>query len=56
MLETLREDFGRLPELLALGPPEQPGPAELLVAEPVAEAPPPLESPDEPSRDQLGLF
>jgi DNA polymerase len=24
MLETLREDFARLPELLALGPPEQP--------------------------------
>jgi len=25
MLQTLREDFARLPELLALGPPEQPG-------------------------------
>src|SRR5882757_9392057 len=30
MLETLREDFARLPELLALGPPEQPSPAEEL--------------------------
>jgi uracil-DNA glycosylase len=27
MLETLRADFARLPELLALGPPEQPDPA-----------------------------
>ena len=26
MLETLREDFSRLPELLAQGPPEQPSP------------------------------
>jgi uracil-DNA glycosylase len=30
MLETLREDFARLPELLALGAPEQPPPADLL--------------------------
>ena len=29
MLETLREDFTRLPELLALGPPEQPDRSEL---------------------------
>ncbi len=29
MLETLREDFARLPELLALGPPEQPSELEL---------------------------
>jgi uracil-DNA glycosylase len=29
MLETLREDFMRLPELLALGPPEQPPAPEL---------------------------
>jgi DNA polymerase len=28
MLETLREDFARLPELLALGPPEQPEPVK----------------------------
>ncbi|HUH80130.1 MAG TPA: uracil-DNA glycosylase, partial [Solirubrobacteraceae bacterium] len=26
MLQTLREDFARIPELLALGAPEQPGP------------------------------
>jgi uracil-DNA glycosylase len=30
MLETLRTDFGRLPELLALGAPEQPDPIEEL--------------------------
>ncbi len=27
MLETLREDFARIPELLAMGPPDQPGAA-----------------------------
>jgi uracil-DNA glycosylase len=54
MLATLREDFARLPELLALGAPEQPQPLE-----------PP--EPPEPAReggapgpevvaDQLGLF
>ena len=32
MLETLREDFARLPDLLAMGPPDQPS------AEPVPEA------------------
>ena len=31
MLETLREDFARLPELLALGAPEQPPPQALPV-------------------------
>jgi DNA polymerase len=34
MLETLREDFSRLPELLALGAPEQPEPIEIPVADP----------------------
>ena len=36
MLETLREDFTRLPELLALGAPEQPPPRQVpdLVEEP----------------------
>jgi DNA polymerase len=61
MLETLREDFSRLPELLALGPPEQPPPEapepsdpagtdgeSERAAEPVAELRP------EPS--QLDLF
>jgi uracil-DNA glycosylase family 4 len=56
MLETLREDFARLPELLALGapvqpppgppPPELPGPAPVAVG--AEEEPPPA--------DQLGLF
>jgi DNA polymerase len=36
MLETLREDFARLPELLALGPPEQPEP--VMATEPEAHA------------------
>jgi uracil-DNA glycosylase family 4 len=52
MLEILREDFHRLPGLLALDPPDQPEPeAELVVPEPeVAVAPEP-----EPVA-QLGLF
>jgi uracil-DNA glycosylase len=52
MLEILREDFHRLPALLALDPPEQPEPEpELVVPEPeVAAAPEP-----EPVA-QLGLF
>jgi uracil-DNA glycosylase family 4 len=55
MLETLREDFGRIPELLARDAPPQPqleAPPEPVVPEPEmvsvgAEEPPP---------DQLGLF
>ncbi len=62
MLETLREDFARLPDLLALDAPPQPAPeeAEPAVPEPElvtvpAEAP---EAPEEPapSDSQLGLF
>jgi uracil-DNA glycosylase len=55
MLETLREDFSRLPELLALGVPEQPQPLEVpeLAAEgPSGEDPAAEDSPV----DQLGLF
>ena len=58
MLEILRTDFRRIPELLALPAPEQPEPepAELVVPEPevaaeAAEPPPP-----EPHPAQLGLF
>ncbi len=59
MLETLREDFARLPELLAMGPPQQP--AEL---EPEPEAEPehapqaaaPAEHRNGAEADQLGLF
>ena len=62
MLETLRADFARLPELLALEPPPQPEPAEEL--EPVVPEPELVavaaEAGGEPSRrrraEQLGLF
>jgi uracil-DNA glycosylase len=56
MLETLREDFGRLPALLALGPPEQPQPVEPPEPEAAAEPARAPEVHDEPSLDQLGLF
>jgi DNA polymerase len=67
MLQTLREDFARIPELLALGAPEQPGfePAVAVAAGPAAvpeadaqERPgtaPALEL-DARETDQLGLF
>jgi uracil-DNA glycosylase family 4 len=55
MLEVLREDFARLPALLALDPPPQPEPdppsePELVVPEPEVVAEPVAE------RAQLGLF
>jgi uracil-DNA glycosylase len=56
MLETLREDFGKLPELLALGAPEQPPeqePPELLESEPEAQ---PAGAEERAEADQLGLF
>jgi len=64
MLETLREDFLRLPELLALGPPEQPPPEILADAFAIAgeagadTASEPAGKPEEhgPEPDQLGLF
>jgi uracil-DNA glycosylase len=54
MLETLREDFARLPALLAQGAPEQPA-AQELVPEPEQ---PVEETVEEPAQqpDQLGLF
>jgi DNA polymerase len=57
LLDTLRVDFARLPELLALAPPEQPEPAQPpapAVPEPavaVSEA-----QSGEPGSAQLGLF
>jgi DNA polymerase len=54
MLDTLREDFSRLPELLALGPPDQPEPAEMPELEAADE--PAHETHEQPTRDQLGLF
>jgi DNA polymerase len=64
MLETLREDFARLPELLALGAPEQPPQApELADAPEPQQAPEPAGPPDAAVQgtqsaevDQLGLF
>jgi len=52
MLETLRRDFARIPELLALGPPPQPRAPVLVVPEP--EIVDELRAPPEPA--QLGLF
>ena len=68
MLETLRADFQRLPELLALGPPAQPQAAQAIPElEPELESEPegleavpePEEPPAAPEREpaaQLGLF
>jgi DNA polymerase len=65
MLETLREDFARLPALLALGAPEQPPPQALgeLAEPPPAELPAqadgqgqPAAAPERSAADQLGLF
>jgi DNA polymerase len=66
MLETLREDFTRLPELLAQGAPEQPDLSEPPEVDPrdLADARADIESvdraatsPPEPAEaDQLGLF
>jgi uracil-DNA glycosylase family 4 len=69
MLQTLRDDFKRIPELLALGPPEQPpevefaldGDLPLDLEEALDEVPealvevPALAEP-EPPGEQLGLF
>jgi uracil-DNA glycosylase len=57
-LETLRADFHRIPELLALGPPEQPAPPEPAPPEPIPELADPLPGDallEEPL-PQLGLF
>jgi DNA polymerase len=58
MLETLRSDFQRIPDLLALGPPPQPEPPEPApefdeAVPEVDEEPPSL---GEPLASQLGLF
>jgi uracil-DNA glycosylase len=56
MLETLREDFAKLPELLAMGAPEQPpeqDPPELLEPEPQDL---PGSAEERAEADQLGLF
>ena len=57
MLETLREDFSRLPELLALGAPEQPRAADDPEPEPApAETGAADVAADPGPADQLGLF
>jgi uracil-DNA glycosylase family 4 len=60
-VEMLREDFARIPQLLALDPPEQPSepePEPVAAAEPVA--PPPADeaapAPEPVIAGQLGLF
>jgi len=56
MLATLREDFSRIPDLLALEPPPQPQP-EPVVSEPEVVAVGAREELEEPTPpDQLGLF
>ena len=61
MLATLREDFGRIPELLERPAPEQPEP--VVEPEPDPEPEPVLEEPvlvlvppEDPGDEQLGLF
>ena len=63
MLQTLREDFARIPELLALGAPEQPGfaPAVAVAAGPAVAPETDAEERPGPELDareteQLGLF
>jgi uracil-DNA glycosylase len=59
MLETLREDFSKLPELLALGAPEQPQDTEVPEPSPEPAEPEPGAAdrvPDPGEADQLGLF
>jgi DNA polymerase len=55
LLDTLRADFARLPELLALPLPEQPERAEPAVPEPELAAPQEPEAIAPPAQ-QLGLF
>ena len=54
MLETLREDFSRIPDLLALDAPPQPEPEP--EPEPVVPEPELAAVSAEPPADQLGLF
>jgi DNA polymerase len=55
MLETLREDFARIPDILAKDPPPQPEP-EPQPAVPEPEMASVGAPQDEPPADQLGLF
>jgi len=55
LLEVLREDFARLPALLALEPPAQPEALSPVTASPAAASSVPA-PPADPDDDQLGLF
>jgi uracil-DNA glycosylase len=56
MLDILREDFARLPELLALDAPEQPEPEREPEPEPAAPEPEAAQAPEPQPVAQLGLF
>ncbi len=57
MLETLREDFAKLPDLLAMGAPEQPSPQEVGdLPDPAPQPAVPVSTQDSAEADQLGLF
>jgi uracil-DNA glycosylase len=56
MLEILREDFARLPELLALEPPPQPEPEPAPRLEPELVVPEPEQEQERERAAQLGLF
>jgi DNA polymerase len=56
MLETLREDFARLPELLALGAPEQPPPSPPEAPQLDSQALGTVDDEGPAAADQLGLF
>jgi uracil-DNA glycosylase family 4 len=59
-LEMLRGDFVRIPEILALGPPDQPEPPAAQPEPPAAQPEPapaePVLSAEPPDAEQLGLF
>jgi DNA polymerase len=58
-LEALRADFHRIPELLALGPPPQPGPVLLIPEIDIEHDGTPVEPDRDPAAEpapQLGLF
>src|SRR3954447_8814667 len=56
MLETLRADFARIPDLLAQPAPDQPEPVPEVAPEPEPMPAPEVEPEPEAEREQLGLF
>src|SRR3954465_6368297 len=56
MLETLRADFARIPQILALGAPPQPEPEPEREPEPVVPEPELVLVPPDEDPEQLGLF